>query len=94
MWPNGCRNTHTQTNVRQKKKSNRVRCSHLQKSATSKRGYNKWAYLPSIEALEEDDPDRPDVHLVRDLRRLLAHHKTLRGKVPGQEENMKKAIYN
>ena len=44
------------------------------------------AYLPSIEALEEDDPDRPDVHFVRDLRRLLAHHKTLWGKVPGQEE--------
>lgn len=44
-------------------------------------------YLASVEALEKDHSHGPDVHLVGDFRRLLAHHKTLWRKIPDTQCN-------
>ena len=41
-----------------------------------------FRYLLAVEALVEDDPDRPDVDLGGDLGRVLAHHEALGREVP------------
>lgn len=55
----------------------------------------KWWYLASIEALEEDHPHRPHVHLVGDLRWLFPHDKTLWWEVPEhvQHKHFKNLIH-
>lgn len=55
-------------------------------------------YLPSIQTLKKDNAHGPHIHLIGDLWRFFADHKTLRRQVPGQDSQLKKNkklyIYN
>lgn len=64
-------------------------CLTIMKEITNIQGKNLWGppYLPPIQTLEKDNAYRPHVHLIGDLWRFFANHKTLWRQVPRQNEN-------